>query len=73
MDSTTILGLIARHGLTSAAGFLAAHGLIGPDPSATEAFVSAGLLFLGIAWSWWQKSGKVLVDAQLAKSKGVHP
>lgn len=73
MEWSTVGGMIARHALTSAAGVLATHGLIATDPSATEAFVGAGMLFVGIAWSAWQKYGRVMVDAQLAKSKGVHP
>lgn len=73
MEWTTIGGMAARHMLTVAAGALATHGLIGADPSASEAFVSAGMLFVGIGWSAWQKWGRVLVDERLAKQKGLHP
>lgn len=71
MDMKMILGLVARHALTTFAGVLVSKGYL--DASGTEGFVGAGLLFLGVGWSWWQKSGKVLVDAALAKAKGVHP
>ena len=72
MDSETIkplLGLIARHALTTAAGILASHGYL--QSSGTEQFVGAGLLFLGVAWSWWQKSGQAAVLTHLAKLRSV--
>jgi len=56
MDIQTVLALIARHGLTTAAGFLAAHGYL--ESSAEEGFASAGMLILGVGWSWWQKTGQ---------------
>jgi hypothetical protein len=67
MDIQTILALIARHALTTIAGFLAARGYI--DASGTEAFISAAMLLLGIGWSWWQKTGQAEVLAELAKLK----
>lgn len=67
MDTQTILGLIARHALTTIAGFLAAHGYLGS--STTEQFVGAGMLILGVGWSWWQKSGQAAVAARLDKLK----
>ena len=72
MEWTTIFGMIARHGLTALAGVLAAHGLIGTDPSATEAVVSAGMLFAGVGWSAWQKYGQVLVDKKKAELSNLH-
>jgi opacity protein-like surface antigen len=71
MDKTTILGLLARHFLTAAAGWLAAHGLLGPDPSATEAFVGAGMLVAGVGWSAYQKYGKVAISEALARRHGI--
>jgi len=68
METQTILALIARHGLTTAGGFLAAHGYLGS--STTEQFVSAGMVFAGVGWSWWQKYGHAAVVAELAKLKG---
>lgn len=71
MEWSTIAGLLARHALTSIAGWLAAHGLMAADPSATEAFIGAGMLILGIGWSAYVKYGKALVDAAFAKKHGV--
>lgn len=70
MDSATqaILAGIARHVLTTAAGFLVAHGYL--QNSGTESFIAAGMLFIGIGWSWWQKQGQAKVAAELAKMKG---
>lgn len=73
MDMTMIGGLLARHALTTAAGWLMGHGFLAADGSNTEAFIGVGLALIGGGWSWWQKYGKVLVDAQLAKQRGVHP
>lgn len=73
MDWTTIGGLVARHLLTVAAGWLMSHGFLAADGSMTEAFIGIGLALIGGGWSWWQKNGKVLVDAQLARNKGIHP
>lgn len=73
MDWSTIGALIARHALSAAAGTLATHGLIGSDPSATEAFVGAGMLLVGVGWSAWQKYGQVLVDKRKAELSNLHP
>lgn len=71
MEWSTVGGLIARHLLTSAAGWLVAHGLISTDPSSKEAFIGACMLLGGIAWSAYQKYGKTMVDAALAKKHGI--
>jgi hypothetical protein len=63
MDQQTILALALRHALTTAAGALATHGYL--SSSATEQFVSAGMLIAGIAWSWWQKRGQAEVVDKL--------
>lgn len=43
----------ARHGLTTAAGILVADGyLMG---SQANDFIGAGLFFVGLGWSVWQK------------------
>lgn len=70
---SVIFGLIARHLLTGAAGWLVSHGLLAADGSNTEAFIGVGLALAGGGWSWYQKSGKVLIDASLAKARGLHP
>src|SRR5262249_29833108 len=62
-------GLIARHLLTKLAGVLVAHGVM--TSTATEQFIGAGLFMLGIAWSAYQKYGKVLIDAALARKHGI--
>lgn len=66
-------GLIARHALSTAAGWLMSHGFLAADGSNTEAFVGVGMAIAVGILSWWQKTGKVLVDAQLAKNRGIHP
>lgn len=71
MDLHTILGLIARHALTALAGVLVAHGYL--QSSATEQFISACLLVIGVGWSWWQKTGQVQVAAELAKMRTPAP
>ncbi len=65
MNWQMIGGMLARHALTTAGGFLAAHGYLGSTTS--EQFIAAGMVFVGVALSWWQKTGQVLVAAQLAK------
>jgi len=42
-----------RHGLTAAAGYLLAHGLI--DQAGGQVLASAGLAIAGLAWSAGQK------------------
>jgi len=71
MDYSVILGIIGRHFLTGAAGWLVSHGLLSADPSATEAFTGAVLLIAGVGWSFWQKYGKVAIDAAIAKKHGI--
>lgn len=73
MDWSTIGGMVLRHGLTTAAGWLMAHGFLAADGSNSEAFVGIGLAIGGGFLSWWQKTGKVLVDERLARMKGLHP
>lgn len=65
MDLKTILSLIARHGLTTLGGTLATHGYLGSGN--VEQFVGAGMIILGVGWSWWQKSGQAAVSAKLGR------
>ena len=51
-----ILAMIVRHALTSLAGVLVTHGYL--QSSATEQFIAGGLLFVSVAWGWWQKNGQ---------------
>jgi hypothetical protein len=67
MEWTTITALIARHSLTTAGGFLAAHGLF-PDGTTSEGFVGAGMTILGVAWSVWQKADHAKIVAELEAS-----
>lgn len=69
MDPKMAAGLLARHLLTSAAGVLAAHGYI--NSNGKEQFIGAGMVLLGVAWSWYQKTGRVLVDAEIARMRGL--
>ncbi len=68
MDVQTVLGLIARHALTTLAGVLVAHGYLGS--SGTEQFIGAGMMLAGVGWSWWQKSGQAQVADLLKKVTG---
>lgn len=69
MDKDILAG-IARHVLTSIGGSLAAAGYIKGDAGVQE-FVGAGLVLLGIAWSWWQKRGQAQVLAAVTKAGGL--
>lgn len=73
MDWSTIRGLVARHALSVSAGWLMSHGFLAADGSMTEAFIGIGMGLGAGLLSWWQKTGKVMVDAELAKRKGIHP
>jgi hypothetical protein len=65
MDLTTIGGLVARHSLTWLAGMLMMHGYLASG--GTNEFVGAGMVFVGVAWSWWQKRGQAFVTARFAE------
>lgn len=67
----TILGLMVRHGLTTAGGMLVSSGIIQSDEVNT--FVGAGMVFAGIISSWWQKRGQAEVVAALKKARGIAP
>jgi hypothetical protein len=70
-----LLGLFARRAATSLAAFLVAHGAIGASDNAQFVEIAIGIIiWLSEALvEWWRTSGKVLVDSNLAKIKGVHP
>jgi len=65
MDETlqSIGAGIVRHALTAAAGVLVTDGYL--QSSQEQQFIGAGVFLVGIAWSWWQKSGQAKVKAQL--------
>lgn len=71
MEWSTIFGLAARRVLTGFGGYLGLKGLLGTDPAAIQNFVGAGMVFVDVCWSAWTKYGKVLVDAEVARLKGV--
>lgn len=56
MDLQTILGSIARHALTTLAGWLVANGFLANSDE--QKFVGAAAALLALAWSWWQKKGQ---------------
>lgn len=62
----TILQLSARHVLTAIGLWLAKNGYI--DASATEGFVGAGMMILGVAWSLWEKKGHALALAEATRA-----
>ena len=65
MDWTTVGGLVARHALTTLGGSLAAHGYL--QSGGVPEFVGAGMVFVGIGWSWWQKQGQAATAAELVR------
>jgi hypothetical protein len=69
MDWQTIGGLVARHALSTAGGWLAAHGYLASE--GITGFVGARMVFVGVATSWWQKRGQVATAAELARLKTV--
>ncbi len=75
MDDTvkTLLGLAARRLFTWAGTAIVGYGLMKNDPSTMTAFVGACMMFAEIGYEAWNRYGMVLVNAQLAKIKGVHP
>ena len=64
----TILLGYARHGLTAAAGYLLAHGLI--QQADQQVLISAALALAGVAWS---TIDKVLQNYELAKAREAMP
>lgn len=72
MDNTKVLlGLAARRLFTLIGAYLASKGLLqGTDATS---FVGACMVLAEVGYEGWNRYGKVLVDAQLARMKGVHP
>jgi hypothetical protein len=64
-QAQVILAALARHFLTTAGGFLVAHGYL--QSSQTADFIGGGMVLLGVAWSWWQKTGQAQVSDLLKK------
>jgi len=64
----TILLGYARHGLTAAAGYLLAHGLI--QQADQQVLISAALALAGVAWSTLDK---VIQNYELAKARKATP
>jgi len=54
----------ARHGLTIAAGYLLAHGLI--QQADQQVFISAALALAGVAWS---TMNKLIHDSELREAR----
>jgi hypothetical protein len=69
---TILLGYV-RHGLTAAAGYLLAHGLI--EQADQQVLISAVLALAGIAWSTASKfiQNRELTLARKALPPGVKP
>jgi hypothetical protein len=59
----TIASGIIKKGLIVAGTGLASHGII--NSSQTETFVSAGMVLVGLAWSFWNDYGRAIVLSQL--------
>ena len=57
----SVLAGVVRHGLTTAGGYLVASG--GIQSSQVSDFVGAGMVLVGIAWSWYQKKGQADINA----------
>jgi hypothetical protein len=71
MDWQTIGGLVARHTLTTAGGWLAAHGYLASD--GVSGFVGAGMIVLGIAASArsWSPPGRASATSCPPGDRGV--
>ena len=69
-ETKTLLALGVRRIFTVIGAWLASKGLIHGDPSG---FVGACMVLAEVAYEGWNRYGMVLVNAQLAKMKGVHP
>jgi hypothetical protein len=70
-DSVKTIGALAlRRAFTILGAWLAAKGLIAGDPSG---FVGACMVIAEVLYEAWSRYGTVLVNAQLAKLRGVHP
>ena len=70
-DSVKTLGALAlRRAFTVLGAWLAAKGLIHGD---TSGFVGACMIIAEVLYEAWTRYGTVLVNAQLAKLRGVHP
>jgi hypothetical protein len=68
VEMPTLLGLGARHALTTIGGALVTGGYL--QSSELSDFIGAGMIFAGIAWSWWQKRGAQDVANLLKKVTG---
>ena len=58
-----------RHMLTGAGAALVAKGVLQSDQQGAFVQIGMGAAVYGVgaAWSWWQKSGRDLAKAQLAR------
>lgn len=63
------LAAFVRWALTALASMLAAHGLM--SSSGTEQFIGFGTTLAGLAWSWWEKSGRAAVAADIANLRAI--
>jgi len=68
-----LLALAARRVFTIAGTWLATKGLFAGTGVTTETFVGACMVLAEVLYEGWNRYGTVLVDAELAKLKGVHP
>lgn len=64
-DLQPVLAGVARHALTTIGGVLVTKGYL--DSGAVSGFVGAGMVLVGVAWSWWQKQGQAEVADLLQK------
>jgi len=63
------LAAFVRWALTALASMLAAHGLM--SSSGTEQFIGFGMTLASLAWSWWEKSGRAAVAADIANLRAI--
>lgn len=64
-----IAGLVIRHVVGMAAGWLVLHNLLDASQQASFAQMGIGIVTGGgvMAWSWWQKTGQAQALALLKK------
>jgi hypothetical protein len=75
MDDATrsLAALAVRRGFTVAGTWLAAKGVFQGTGVDVTSFVGACMVLAEVAYEGWHRYGTVLVDAELARLKGVHP
>jgi hypothetical protein len=70
-----VLGLIVRHGLTTLGGILGTLGVLQSSQNAQFVTTGTGIVvgLMGVAWSWWEKSGRRQLSAEVNRLRTKSP